>query len=312
MKISDYVNARNNLKKILEITEHNEIWHGYFGRVVQGIVDYVFLRDRFETSIQAKSSELAKNLTEIEAEIHRAIDYCNECIQSQEAEYHRLSRDLYGATVAIETDQMIFNKPLIVDQDLLDSVFSRVASYSDWKFPAILVRPGAENFVSKLLASDPLYLLDTRKSLLQPTVDKFPPPYNNRLRLYECIEDDSLLCQIPNNQYNLIVVWNFFNYRPADLVCKYIKLFEQKLRPGGIIAFSYNDCDYPGAARLAEKKLATYVTGSSIKAYLDELNLEVIIEETDEGNFYWIEAKKPGELFSLRGGQCLAQIVPKY
>ena len=35
-------------------------------------------------------------------------------------------------------------------------------------------------------------------------------------------------------------------------------------------------------------------------------------EETDEGNFYWIEAKKPGELFSLRGGQCLAQIVPKY
>jgi hypothetical protein len=212
----------------------------------------------------------------------------------------------------IENDEIIFNKQLPVDEELLESILSRVSGYSDWKFPAILVRPAKENIVTRLLASDPLYILDTRKSLLQPTVEKFPPPYNNRLRLYECIEDDSLLTQIPNNQYNLIVVWNFFNYRPLDLVVRYIKLFETKLRPGGVLAFSFNDCDYPGAAKLAEKRLATYIPGTEIKQTLQQLGLELIIEETDEGNFYWIEAKKPGELYSVRGGQCLAQIVPKY
>ena len=311
MKISDIVKARNNLKTLTNFNP-DKLWIEYVGKVTHGVIDYPVLRDRYETKITTKLNTLSNTVLEVDNQIQEMINYCDVEIQSREKEYFERSQTIYSVMNTVEVDDAVLGKKLSLPQEQFDEIFARIASYSDWRFPAILIRPGIESIIDKMLASDPLYLLDTRLSLLNPITAKFVDQYRRRLRLYTCVEDDTLLSCLPNEQYNLAVVWNFFNYRTLSLIKKYLELIWQKLRPGGVVAFTFNDCEYANAVMLVEQNMACYTPGRLIHQYLIELGFKIIFEATDQGSFYWLEAQKPGTLSSLRGGQTLAQIIPKY
>ena len=311
MKISDILKARNNLLTLAD-AKPDQLWTDYIGKTTHAVIDHPVLRDRYELDLNSKLTVLGNTVLDIDRQIQSMIEYCDREIQSREREYFDRSKTIYNVMNSVEIDDAIFGKKLSMPQDQFDSVFARVASYSDWRFPALLIRPGIETIVDKMLASDPLYLLDTRLSLLNPTVAKFVDPFRKRLRLYTCVEDETLLTCLPDKQFGLAIVWNFFNYRPLPLVLKYLDLLYQKLKPGGIIGFSYNDCEHANAAMLVEQNMACYTPGRLIKQHLTSIGFKIVIEENDQGSFYWLEAQKPGTLASLRGGQTLAQIVPKY
>jgi hypothetical protein len=255
---------------------------------------------------------LSRTVLEIDQQVKSMIDFCNQEIQGRERDYFERSQTIYSVMSTVETDDAILGKKLSLGQEQFNSVFARIGSYSDWRFPAVLIRPGLETIVNHMVASDPLYLLDTRLSLLTPTVNKFVEPFSRRLRLYPCLEDQTLLNNLPDNQFGLALVWNFFNYRTLPLIQRYLELLWNKLKPGGIVAFSFNDCEYANAVMLVEQNMACYTPGRLIKQHLEKLGFVIIVEENDQGSFYWIEAQKPGVLTSIRGGQTLAQIVPKH
>jgi hypothetical protein len=122
---------------------------------------------------------------------------------------------------------------------------------------------------------------------------------------------NSILAKIPNEQFGLCLVYNFFNFRPFEIIKQWLWEIQVKLRPGGILIMTINDCDRDTAVMLVESHFACYTPGYLILDMVQSMGFEVLATWNNDGPMTWIELRKPGELTSLRGGQTLAKIVSK-
>jgi SAM-dependent methyltransferase len=170
-----------------------------------------------------------------------------------------------------------------------------------------------ENFIQTMVGNDPLYLVDESRYLLEPALNHWNDTYKNRLREYHIEEtfDQPILDKLPDSQFGVCLVYNYLNYRPYELIQKYLKEVYEKLRPGGVLIMTFNDCDYHNAMQLVEQNITCYTPGTLVKGYANFLGFEEIFEYRDTSPSVWIELKKPGTITSIRGGQALAKILPK-
>ena len=207
------------------------------------------------------------------------------------------------------------NKPIQLDEET-DRIFkTRVSSYNDWHYPAMVIHPMLESFVHGMVGNDPLYLVDESYHLLEPTLRHWDDSlvFKNRLRIH-CIEesfDQPILDKIPNGQIGFCLVYNYLNYRPYEIIKKYLTELYDKLKPGGVVAITFNDCDRYQAIQMVEQGISCYTPGSLVKGWAKYLGFKEIFCYQDEFASVWVEFKKPGTLTSLRGGQALAKILPK-
>jgi len=190
---------------------------------------------------------------------------------------------------------------------------TKLTQYADWKYSAMIIRPGLDSFIENMVAYDPLYLVDLSHDFLRPALDKFNQQYQNRLRPYVVNEnlDAEILKQLPNNQFALCLAFNYFNFRPFEIIKKYLEEVYQKLKPGGTFVFTFNDCDRRSAVELVEKHYCCYTPGHLVRELVTTVGYEVVYSWNDDGPTTWIEVRKPGQLDSLKGGQALAKILPK-
>jgi len=196
----------------------------------------------------------------------------------------------------------------------LELFYSRVRKNVDWHYPAMIFRPGFANFIDDMVGYDPLYLVEVSHQFLEPVLTKFNPQYQRRLRPYVIKEhtDDPLLDKLPNNQLGVIVGCHFFNFRPLEVIKKYLSEIYTKLRPGGVFMLTFNDCDRWQAVKLVEeKKDGSYTPGSLVFELAKSMGYTIDYCWHDEGPQTWLELRKPGTLSSLRGGQTLAKIISK-
>ena len=190
---------------------------------------------------------------------------------------------------------------------------TKLTQYADWKYSAMIIRPGLDSFIENMVVYDPLYLVDLSHDFLRPALDKFNQQYQNRLRPYVVNEDldAEILKQLPNNQFALCLAFNYFNFRPFEIIKKYLEEVYQKLKPGGTFVFTFNDCDRRSAVELVEKHYCCYTPGHLVRELVTTVGYEVVYSWNDDGPTTWIEVRKPGQLDSLKGGQALAKILPK-
>jgi hypothetical protein len=106
----------------------------------------------------------------------------------------------------------------------------------------------------------------------------------------------------------MCLVYNYFNYRPFEVIKRYLIEIYQKLKPGGILIMTFNDCDRVSAVKLVENKFCSYTPGYLVRELGESLGYEIEFSWNDPGPSTWIEFKKPGTLNSIRGGQALAKI----
>jgi hypothetical protein len=177
----------------------------------------------------------------------------------------------------------------------------------------MIIRPGLEKFVEDLVGYDPLYLIDQQHELLTPAVNKFSDEYQSRLRLYTVKEsvDFEILDKIPNGQFGFCLAYNFFEFKPFEILKKYMTEVYQKLKPGGTFIMTFNDCSREKAVMLAEQRYACYTPGVLVKELATTIGYTQIFGWDNDGPTTWIELRKPGALSSLRGGQSLAKIMYK-
>ena len=189
----------------------------------------------------------------------------------------------------------------------------RLTQYANWKYPAIIIRPGLESFIENMVAYDPLYLIDLNHDYLIPALGKFNQQYQNRLRTYSVVEEigQEILNKIPNDQFGMCLAYNYFNFRPFEIFKKYLSEVYQKLKPGGVFAFTFNDCDRTSAVILVENYYCCYTPGYLVRELALSMGYEILYSWNDAGPATWLELKKPGELESIKGGQTLAKILPK-
>ena len=294
--------ANLKLSIISHLAESSKIQFGNCTETIknnQASINQAF--DNFENSIQVLKSQIKK---QIEQDEKHWFQESYRLFEDQEMGFSSLNPDL------------VLNRRLTVTDTTMDFYRSRVMLYADWRYPGMIIHPGLEDFIKHMVMFDPLYLVDVDYNNLKPAIEQFVPEYQRRLRPYVLkrrgeVRDIPMLAQIPDNQMGICLVVNWFNYRPLELIKKYLIEIYQKLRPGGTLLMTFNDCDREKAVMLVEAASASYIPGSLLVELIASIGYEITLKWDDGGPTTWLEVKKPGELTSLRGGQTLAKIVPK-
>lgn len=209
--------------------------------------------------------------------------------------------------------ESILNKKLDISPYAMDFLSARILRYSGWQMTTMVVRPVTFPWLDKMVSNDPLYLVDENHELIAPAVSNWNELYQRRLQPYVIheLQNNEILWQLPDNQFGLVLIWNYFDHRPFEIIKQYLIEIYQKLRPGGVLCMSFNDCDRWQGVLAVESRSGLYTPGFLIKSFAQSLGFDIHFEWNEQGSWTWLELKKPGNFDSLRGGQTLARILPK-
>lgn len=312
MKLSNLVNYRCELEAMstLELSRNTDINIEKITHLVDTqsvkLEEFAQRLHNQKQNIQQAFGDFEKDLTALKLEL-------NKLIETTEKPWFAESYRLYEQEMIYETTEYILDRRPEISKETEQFYRTRIVRYNDWHHPAMIIRPGRETYINELLASDPLYLIDESYDLLTPTMNLFNEQYQNRLRPYTINErnSDKILEKLPDGQFGLVFAYNFFNFRPFEVIKKYLTEIYEKLRPGGVLAMTFNDCDRPKGVVLVEQHFCCYTPGYLVRELAQSLGYEVVFSWTDDGPSTWLELRKPGEFESLRGGQALAKIIPK-
>jgi SAM-dependent methyltransferase len=267
----------------------------------------------FAQQLQQRRTGIQQAFELFESDLQALKLELNQLIESTEKPWFVESYRLYEQEMITETADYILNRRPNILPETEQFYRTRIVRYNSWKHPAMIIRPGRETYINELLASDPLYLVDESHDLLTPAMSLFNEQYQNRLRPYTINErhDQEILAKLPDGQFGLVFAYNFFNFKPFEVLKKYLSEIYQKLRPGGVLAMTFNDCDRDKGVMLVEQHFCCYTPGYLVQQLAQSLGYEVVFSWTDQGPSTWLELRRPGEFVSLRGGQALAKVIPK-
>jgi SAM-dependent methyltransferase len=321
MKLSELVAYRNHLSgfdvNTIQYTARHKL-----EEIVYNVQNSVIQPRAFTQTLQEDQTRVITAFDHFSSTLVELISELDSMIETAEKTQYAESTRLYNEAVARygrldeptnkKVNQQILDRRMPMTADVQQMISNRIKSYVDWKYPGLIIRPGVETFISDLVALDPLYLVDYSTELLQPALSTFPEEYQRRLRVYEqdpC--STNVLDTLPDNQFGMCLAFNFFEFTTLEVVEQYLRNIFNKLRPGGILAMTFNDCDRAHCVALVEKNFCFYTPGNRVKAIAKSIGYRQMFSWTDMGNLTWLELRKPGELESIRGGQTLAKIVNK-
>jgi SAM-dependent methyltransferase len=321
MKLSELVAYRNHLSgfdvNTIQYTARHKL-----EEIVYNVQNSVIQPRAFTQTLQEDQTRVITAFDYFSSTLVELISELDSMIETAEKTQYAESTRLYNEAVARygrldeptnkKVNQQILDRRMPMTADVQQMISNRIKSYVDWKYPGLIIRPGVETFISDLVALDPLYLVDYSTELLQPALSTFPEEYQRRLRVYEqdpC--STNVLDTLPDNQFGMCLAFNFFEFTTLEVVEQYLRNIFNKLRPGGILAMTFNDCDRAHCVALVEKNFCFYTPGNRVKAIAKSIGYRQMFSWTDMGNLTWLELRKPGELESIRGGQTLAKIVNK-
>lgn len=304
-KLSDLVNYKNQLDCLS--TRESELFANAELSKITHLVNDADLYDDLDAIKQA-FAQFDATLDKVRADLKGQIEQA-------ERPWFQASYTLHETESKKYTTDHIFDvRMTLIPSELRSIIEARIKLYTSWHYAAMLIRPGPDDLIDHFVGFDPLYIIDRDYELLTPAVSKFNEVYQNRLRQYvvKDLNDDILFEQIPDGQFALCVAYMYFNYKPIELIKQYFTELYQKLKPGGILGFTFNDGNRAAAVRLVEDSFCCYTPGSLIKELARSVGFEIDYEWSEvDGPLTWLELRKPGTLSSLKGGQTLAKILPK-
>jgi len=312
MKLSDLVAYKTALDELSSKTAQREVELG-LGKITHLVNTQTIQLGNFKQELDNQYNEIYRSIDQFEVIVDQLKHSVKNQIAIEEKFWFQESYRLYDQEMRNDSVDHILNRRPILSEDVENILRARIQNYVDWQHPGMIIRPGVEKFVQDMVGFDPLYLIDQEHDLLMPAFDLFPEEYQRRLRLYTIREqvNSDILDKIPNNQIGICLVYNFFEFKPFEIIRSYLTEIYQKLKPGGTLIMTFNDCDQDKAVKLAEQRYACYTPGSIVKQFASTVGYNQIFSWNNNGPTTWLELKKPGTLTSLRGGQTLAKIVKK-
>jgi tetratricopeptide (TPR) repeat protein len=310
MKLSDLVDYLNLL-------DSNELLPDYamamnrFQAIGHVIANHAVQIDNFADDVNRKLQNITNSFNDTQQAIEDYKHSIRRQISQLEPAQYQQSLALYEDEMCFETSEYILNRRLAIDPESDAYLRARLLRYTDWRVPGMIIRPGLEKFIEHLVPLDPLYVVDQDLELLEPALNQFTVEYRQRLRPY-AIDDsknEDVMWSLPDGQFGFIFAYNYFNFKPMSVLCRYIDQMYTKLRPGGVALFTFNDCDWRQGVALAEKNFMCYTPGTGIVSHASLVGFEILDRYRGQGDLAWLEIKKPGEIESIKGGQTLAKII---
>lgn len=315
MILSELLSEYYRLKYLVENNSYVRNIHDYQHAVLEAVMDKPALSEADRGITQSLYDSLHSAQKNLDKQLYHLLEVYRTHIQSCWARYDEQGRKIYQEYQSLKLDNSkeILGYRINLSVEENDILTNRLKSYTDWKYPGALFRPGVETIVDQLVDLDPLYLLDHTEELMSHTRTKFNPNYQKRLRYYQVNDtDDDMFTAFPDHTFALAVFYYFFNFKTEDVIVKYLASIYNKMKPGGIVAFTLNDCDYTHNVALVEKMYTCFTPGSRLMESLYKIGYLPHYEYHGTGEFHWIELRMPGEINSVRGGQCIAKICQSY
>lgn len=313
MKLSDLVNYRNELNRF-QLDQAREKFDVDVAHTEYIINNREFNNTDLKTQIKNKHKEIHDKFNEFSNLIEQAKQEVDAEIAVKEKFWLEETYNLYSQGMINDSDEHILNRRPILSPENDSFIRSRIMGFTHSRLAGMIIRPGLETFIKHMVSFDPLYLVDRNEEMLFPSTFEFPDQYKRRLRPYFVDEYDQscpILENLPNNQFAICLAYNFFNFKPISVIEQYLKEIFDKLKPGGRLMMTFNDCDNEKAVKLAESYYACYTPGRMVKEIAKQIGYEIYFIWNDNVPSTWIELQKPGTLSSLRGGQTLAKIIHK-
>ena len=312
MKLSDIV-ARLNLLDSLDVASECAKATGTVNNIAHVVTEHA---DQYQTAkddIIKTHNELINNIAKFSAQVENLKQELRSDITQQEQEYLDYSLHVYREEFIYNSPDFILNRRMRIDNDDDLILRTRLKNLTDWRIPGMIIRPGVETFIEDMVPLDPLYVVDHDPELMRPAISKFTPEYQRRLREYVINDwaDGPILDRLPNNQFGTIFAYHYFNHKPMLIICKFLTEFYQKLRPGGTVIMTYNNCDLAHGVIRAEHVWMLYTPRRLIEQHANELGFELVNAHDGKEDVSWLEFRKPGDIASLRGGQTLAKVLAK-
>jgi SAM-dependent methyltransferase len=312
MKLSDIV-AQLNLLDSLDVPSECDIATGTLKHIAYVVTEHAEHDQTASDSITKTYNEISKNIAKFSAQVELLKDNLRSEIVLREQEYLSNSLHVYREEMIHDDVDMILKRRLGIDSDDDIRLRTHLKNLTDWRIPGMIIRPGLETYIEDMVPMDPLYVVDHDPELIQTAVSKFTPEYQRRLREYVINDwaDGDILDQIPNNQFGAIFAYHYFNHKPIPVICRFLDEFYEKLRPGGSVVMTYNNCDLAHGVIRAEHAWMLYTPRRLIEQHAVGLGFELTEAYDGKGDVSWLEFRKPGDIASIRGGQTLAKIVAK-
>jgi len=316
MKYSDLVTIKKALDKH-DLNSSAEIVEGQLKGMIECITEkYDTEKDKTLGNVLGNQYEIVKNgfaafkyiTTKIKSDIDRKID-------DKRDHLLLLSQQFYQLELAKTTEEILDSHSSNVHFET-SRFASTILKHGSWKHAAFVIHPGRASFIDSMIDNDPLYLIDQKYELLEPAMARYNEVYQRRLRKYTVDEQSKkeILNQLPDRQFGFGIVYHYFNFRPFEIIQRYLEEIYKKLKPGGVLIFTFNDCETESGVKMVEDLKRCYATEYLIKEEIHKIGYEFIHSEdydAIQGPGTWIEIKKPGELTSIRGSQTLAKILSK-
>lgn len=311
MKLSDLVKIRRTLQNLYP-SEYEQPLNLALSGIVDTLQDNGVASEKAIEDIKKSKELINDQFGAVRFVINDYKKYIDKCIEDAEQEYFDKSNQIYQDSKFDDAEYILNRRKQslsFANEENFELFTSRVSMYNNWKYPALEIRPAFGEFTECIKGCDPLYLADTDDGLFNEIKKKWHPAYQRRLRYYLFEEAlDKSLHHLPDNQFGLILGVDYFNFKPLNILENFLKQGFEKLRPGGMFIFTYNNCDLPYAVRNVENKFCCYTPGRLVKQIAKNCGYEIVKSFDQLENISWLELRKPGELTTLRGGQPLAEI----
>jgi hypothetical protein len=313
MKLSELVAYRNQLNRL-----HVEEARSQVDADLSRIKHLVNSKDFDPNNIRQQMNDVHQSMHH---EFDQFIDLVSQAKKEVQAEIDLKEKywvdetyRLYDQEMVHDTDEHVLNRRPVLTPENDSIIRARIKNFSTNLHPGMIIRPGLETFVEHMVSFDPLYLVDRSDNMLFPCTLGFPDQYRRRLRPVIANDRDNsrpILERLPDSQFAVCVAYNFFEFTPMQVLERWLEEIFTKLKPGGRLMMTFNDCDNEKAVKLAESYYACYTPGKLVKAVAEKIGYEIYFIWNDNLPTTWIELQKPGTLSSLRGGQTLAKVVHK-
>lgn len=308
--LSHLVAYKNRLDE-LALTDMIDRWsHELAKTFYVAVNDPVVRFKKNNARVEHALQSLNDSLTEYQGSVDQLKQSVDDLIKTQQQEYLARSYHLWDVEMRGETVQYILQRRLNIQDDDRELLTAKILNYNDWRVPGMVLRPGLESWIDHLVALDPLYVVDQHQELLIPSLDRFPAEYQRRMRPY-VIDDRTtaeIFYQLPKSQFGYIFAYNFFNFRPFEILNRYLQELFELLRPGGTLFLTFNNCDRAHNVALVESSFMCYTPGAWVRESAQQIGYEVVDFYHGSADCAWIELRRPGKQRSMKGAQTLAKI----
>jgi hypothetical protein len=272
--------------------------------------------DKLKESMFEKQQNILENLSGLHNDLNKFKLEMKQYINTFEQPYHKKSEVIYNTyqqeDFHAKTNKAL-NHKLFYNRETTKEFSGCVKKYLTWTDPGLQISPMLGDLTNELVSLDPLYLADNHVEMFTEVKKLWNPLYQRRLRYYvldDAVEDP--LHQFPKNQLGFIIVVEWFNFKPMRIIEKYLISMMKVLRPGGVVIFTFNNCNYPKAVDTVDKMHYSYINGNTLTEFCKSIGYTILSsfngEQELRNNTSWLEIQKPGSRTSIRGGQNLGAI----